>query len=309
MAQALRGKNGWLFLAEDKNQVLRQHSGELLFSDAQLVRWRELLESRVHWLGERGISYYHLVIPNKESVYADELPSEIVCGRRPIEQLTDYLSRTSSFSFVYPLPELLAEKERQEVYVRTDTHWNVLGAFIAYHRLAEEINRTVPIRILPPQEVRFFDVSTVGDLGSKLDPPERSTRLIRRVDRHRAQVTHDNGAQGRGRHIVIEAEGAEGPTCLLNGDSFSELLLTFLAESFTRLVFLQRPTFDRELIEREKPDVVINATVERFLIHVPHDDGAPSTDALASQKRLIGRRMSPAEIKKFAAVFRTNLPR
>ncbi len=47
-----RGRDGWLFLDGDTNEVMRQQRGELLFSDEQLDKWRSLLEARTEWLGQ-----------------------------------------------------------------------------------------------------------------------------------------------------------------------------------------------------------------------------------------------------------------
>lgn len=312
MVTALRGKHGWLFLAGDRNQVLRQHSGDLLFSDADLRKWRETVEARQAWLRERGIPYHFLVAPNKESVYSEELPDLTISnGLRPIIQLGDYLNRAGSpFSFIYPLAELQAEKKRSAVYHKTDTHWNALGAFVAYRRLAEEVKKTAPIRVLARDEVRFYEHEHLveGDLGSKLDPPEKSVRLRRLVQDHRARLISDNGVSNNGRLIVLESRDLEGTTCVMFGDSFGLRLLTYLAESFGRLVFAYRNTFDPSLVEREQPVVVISQSVERFLIEVPEDVGALSAEDLERRKRRLGGLMPVVRVEAFAAHFRSRDP-
>ncbi len=52
--KVVEGRDGRLFLANDANSVLAQHSGELLFDEAQLRGWRELLETRTEWLEAPG---------------------------------------------------------------------------------------------------------------------------------------------------------------------------------------------------------------------------------------------------------------
>jgi len=51
-------------------------------------------------------------------------------------------------------------------------------------------------------------------------------------------------------------------------DSMAIPLIPLLSENFSRAVYVSSRTLDRELIEREKPDVVIEELVERSL-HAP----------------------------------------
>ena len=53
--KVVEGRDGRLFLANDANRVLAQHSGELRFDEDQLRGWRELLETRTAWLARRRV--------------------------------------------------------------------------------------------------------------------------------------------------------------------------------------------------------------------------------------------------------------
>ena len=65
-AKVVRGKDGWLFLDNDRNQVMRQHSGDLRFSPKQLNDWQRVLETRAGWLAERGARHHFLVAPDSQ---------------------------------------------------------------------------------------------------------------------------------------------------------------------------------------------------------------------------------------------------
>jgi hypothetical protein len=52
--KVVRGKDGWLFLDNDSNRVIAQHSGELRFTEEQLDQWHYLLECRTAWLERAG---------------------------------------------------------------------------------------------------------------------------------------------------------------------------------------------------------------------------------------------------------------
>jgi hypothetical protein len=58
------------------------------------------------------------------------------------------------------------------------------------------------------------------------------------------------------------------------GQSSVGYMLIFLKESFRRLVFVHTTTMPREILERERPEVVLSYHAERFLVQVPDDSSA-----------------------------------
>ena len=79
------------------------------------------------------------------------------------------------------------------------------------------------------------------------------------------------------------------------GDSFSYRMLPFLAESFGRLVFVHRPTLDFELVEAERPAVVVSLLTERFLVRVPFDQPFTPTRVHVRKKRAAGEVLAPRD--------------
>ena len=282
----MRGQHGRLFLANDTNEVILQHSGERRFGEDELRLWRELLDARMDWLGELGIPYFFMVPPNAHSVYPEDLPEGIASApERPVHQLMRHLGGTGSQArLMYPLDDMLAAKPDPLLYSRTDPHWSGRGAFVAYRRLLTEVEREVRLHRVPPANVRFVEVLQTGELGFKVEPEEESVEVYAQVARPQAWLLHDNLVVNVGKLIVTECPAAPDTTCVLLGDSFANHMLPFLAASFRRLVFAQIPTLDRALVLEERPDVVITLLNERFLIYVPHDAGGRSVHDYADAK-------------------------
>lgn len=282
----MRGKHGRLFLANDTNDVILQHSGERRFADDDLRMWRELLEARVAWLQGLGIPYFFMVPPNAHSVFPEDLPDGVAtASERPVHQLMDHLrERGSQARLLYPLDDLLAAKPDPLLYSKTDPHWSGRGALVAYERLATETARAVELHRVPREDVHFVDVLQTGELGFKVEPEEESIEVYAEVVRPRAWLVHDNCVVNVGKLIVTECPAAPDTTCVLLGDSYADHMLPFLAASFRRLVFAQIPTLDRELVLEERPDVVITMLNERYLIYVPHDAGGRSVHDFAETK-------------------------
>jgi hypothetical protein len=293
--KVLEGRDGFLFLTQDTNDLLAQHAGTLRFTDAQLERWRELLESRIARTAAIGARYIFAVAPNTHSVYPENLPPGITTApHRPIHQLIAHLKRSRSPARVlYPDEHLAAHKSERQMFMRVDTHWTDHGAFLVYRALVEPLEGEIPMRVLGDDDIFFTDRSVTGDLGSKLEPPRREVVQFARVANHAAYSAYDNCVDGTGSVIVTRCETAPPGTCVLLGDSYSYALLRFLPETFRRLVFVQRPALPPDLLEREQPDVVISVIAERFLLRVPDDEGAVPQRELEQQKRARGRVRTP----------------
>jgi alginate O-acetyltransferase complex protein AlgJ len=288
--KVIRGKEGWLFLAGDRNDVLAQHTGELLLKPDQLEHWRVVLERRKRALAELGAEYLFAIAPDNHAVYPEFLPDGVDhVEHRPVSQLCDHLEgRDSPVEPIYPLAELLEAKRERVVCMSSDTHWNEYGAFVVYSRLADQIERTVPMRRVSEEEVVFPEVNTVGDLGHKLRPGFAEPSTVAFMRHVSAALVADNRVEGVGAVIETECPDATG-SCVLVGDSYAWSLMRFFAESFRHFTFVHMATVDLDFVARRRPDVVVNMTAERFLIAVPEDDGAPTAKEHAKQKIATGR--------------------
>jgi hypothetical protein len=293
--KVVEGKDGWLFLVRDTNHVMHQHTGRLRFSARDLLDWQFVLETRVAWLARRGIPYFFLVPPNTHAVYPEYLPDDVVTvAERPVLQLIGHLGeRESPARIIYPLEELVARKQQDLVYIKTDTHWNELGAFIAYQRLMREIAAVATVREILPEQLFVSRNDLPGDLGSKLRPQRTSTQIFVDVMGWQAHYAKDNRVRFAGRRIEYTCKLAPEVTCLLHGDSFAEKILPVLAESFGRTVFCQMPTLDFQVVQEVRPDVVIGLQNERFLLDVPYDSTAPTQAELAAAKEMQGKVFGP----------------
>jgi alginate O-acetyltransferase complex protein AlgJ len=282
------GKDGWLFLDSDSNHTIEQHLGRLRFTEGDLLQWQSVLENRFAWLRQRGIPYFFLVAPNPHSVYPEKLPPMgSPEGPRPILQLLEHLDRHSYARLIYPIDELWARKD-DLVYSATNTHWTDRGAFVGYRALADEIGDSVPMRRLNEDDLHWHEIVSAGDLGQKLRPPESSPSVFAEPRQPEAQFVHDNRVVNNGRRIDYECGAAPRVKCLVLGDSFADILLPFMAESFRHLVYAHIYTLDYELVREESPDVVVSLMNERFLFRIPHDIPARTLREWEEEKRATG---------------------
>ena len=99
-----------------------------------------------------------------------------------------------------------------------------------------------------PSRVREDDVAPLGKVLAD------TTRCGRRIDK---------GESPGFEFYVCDKPGL--PRAVMLRDSMAIPLIPLMSENFSRIVYVSSRAFDRELILREKPDIVIEELVERTL--------------------------------------------
>lgn len=274
--KVLAGKEDWLFLQNDSNDVIGQHTGRVTFSEEVRRRWATVLARRRAAARSVDATWLSAIVPDKEAVYAEYLPDGIVpASRRPVDELLE-IALHSQAPTLYLLDALAAAKPKAELFPKTDTHWNYRGAYVGYRAIADRLcQEGVEMDVFDGEAIPWEAETIAGDLGSKLREPAESSRLIPKIDTVHSTLVYDNEVNNHGRVKIFERPSPDAPTCVVFGESFAEALLIFLRESFRRLVFVHTSMFVDEIVEQEKPDVVLSIPIERFLVRVPDD-----TDAL-----------------------------
>ena len=278
LGKVLVGRDGWLFLQGDSNDAIGQHTGRVRYSAADKEELRALFERRVAVAREAGAIWLTAVVPDKEILYSEQLPASIVpLPRRPVH---DYLeiAHGAAAEAVYLYEALAAAKDDGELYLRTDTHWNHRGAYVAYLAICRELERLgLPLPVVEEDWVEWWERPALGDLGEKLVSSPGSADVRATLTRSWSRRTYDSEIRNHGRVMIHEKDEEKQPVCLVFGESFAETLLYFLKESFGRVVFVHTSMFVADVVARERPDVVLSLPIERFLIKVPDDADALAT--------------------------------
>ena len=281
LTTVMHGSGGWYYwLGEDGLSLDRHYRGVAAFPQSYVDATVAELVRRREWLAARGIAYVVSVVPEKFTIYPEYLPAWVGPPVRPSPH--DRVVAAASGSGIALLdlrPALRDAKTRERVYYQTDSHWNYLGAIVGYEAIMREVQRALPPGRLPavagvrrPAYVPGVDFYS-GDLIGMLGLPGR----IREDDvAPRGKVLAD-GANRCARRVEIPDAPAtetfvcnrpELPRAVVYRDSMAIPLIPLLAENFSRVVFVSSRGFDPALIEREKPDIVIEEMVERTL-HAP----------------------------------------
>ncbi len=267
------GRDGWLFTNSIGPNSVPMPRDE---SERRLAGWVEALRTRRDWLAARGIRYVVVIAPEKSSVYPEFLPDAI--RRHPPPDYSKFLKDQLGDLIDDPTAALVeAKATTPQLYFQLDTHWTDAGAFVTYRELERRLANEMPgFRAKPMHRFRPRAWQTPNcDLARALGrPPNLCEEAMAIYD-----VPHDpfarlpndpimvqlNRMENRLAHIeplVVEAPSGIGRALFLH-DSFGHNLKRMLASDFRRLVCAGTYGFPTDVIEAEKPDVVIQLFVAR----------------------------------------------
>lgn len=259
------GTDGWLFFNGDHGlaQVNRDPPRY-----ADLQRFADLLSKLNAYLQQDQRRFVVGVPPNKESVYPDRLPAWLRTKSGPTEYEVLLAELAKTRVRTVDLRALLREAAQQApVYYRTDSHWNPLGALLAYNALVTAAGqddwRIDPARALQADLHRYSgDLARYIGLRDYLSEPESRLSI---GDSPLHETVLDDRATFPTRVLDYRRQG---PVVLIIGDSFSNRLFQyFLSPYVARLVWTHHTecSFDGSLIQRYQPDIVLYLPVERMI--------------------------------------------
>jgi hypothetical protein len=268
--QVILGRDGWLFQPPYDNS-LDSYRGPRPFTPEQLAQWQRVLETRRNWLAERGIRYLFVIAPEKHTVYPEYVPDAFRRMQQVsrLDQLVRYMKERSDVEILDLRQALFEAKSRERLYHRTDSHWNEYGAFVGYQRITSELRKFSP-QIRPLAESDFELVreqSNEMDLAAQLGLDDVLTEENLRLRPRRPSLEFRLNPDIK--YVVSEDKQNGLPRLVMFRDSFSNNLIPFLDQNFSRAVYVWNYGFDTHLIETERPAFVIQEIVERYLLNDP----------------------------------------
>lgn len=279
------GKDGWYYYTLDNN--LQIATGEYPLTD-------ELLEQILYThvairdkLAERGIDYAVLLPVSKVSIYPEHL--RLGDGQvhvTPVDTVADYLEAHSDLKVIRLKEALLAEKDSNQLYFKTDTHWTQMGAYVGYKQIVKQM-QAWGLCAADPIQVDLTEASYTGEFGAMMGvslgaEPTLNTvisdpKAVENPDpvKHRALWEAQEAFGFRGFNYFENAE-ADGPSVMLFGDSMfgGWNLSRLLSESFSSYVYIWDREIRNELLDAIQPDMVIYELTERFIDSIPSTNRA-----------------------------------
>ena len=283
VSKVILGKDNWLFQA--KQNLPPDHPGYFPsiqpFTFSELEQWRIALEQRQRWLQKRNIYYLFIPVPDKSIIYPEFLPDFIkpFYAHSRLEQLTDHLRKYSEIPVLDLRTLFLSRKDDLLLYYTSDSHWSDFGSYLAYSEIINFLSsefsmggQVVPLDMSLFRKRRRLkkDGNLARMLGFKSRRFwEKMVRLKRLIPAtwKRIRVPPEMNIPATLRPLIAEGPLPALPRTIMFHDSSGMALRPLLSNHFSRIVFLRDWGFHFrvELIEYEKPEILIDVIAEYFL--------------------------------------------
>jgi len=266
----LVGEDDFLFLGNNASDIIDETLGVEQFNHNELRKINSRIISHSEWMKENSIDFIFAVAPNKHSVYPEKLPFEVEeYTQRKINQIYRLISQNSNISWVNLIDGMQGNSRYGSLYHKTDSHWNSVGGYLGYRNIITKLNEIYPGDFL---SIRFekldkysIERNTYG-LSRMLDLPIYEMSNDVKIQNPKAiqqpgKIEHNKRNDFELRFVNPRRKFK----ILIFRDSFGTELVPYLSEHFKESIFIWSSRIDRELIIKEKPDLVLFEIVERNL--------------------------------------------
>lgn len=264
----LLGRDQWLFYDQHYQPgraLFADFRGRARFSPEQLARIRSHLLDTQGALARCNIPFYLVMPPDKQTIYPDKMPFRKTDGTQTrADQLAAMLRAEPELRFVDLRPALQRARRQEEppIYLKTDTHWNALGAF---HGVQALMDATQADGLVAPGPTRSaYRIETRPYRGGDIAVSLLSLPDYFQDSEVTMTLPGDTAHAVDAEHLQYRNPGAKG-RLLLYGDSFSELMLPFLAQRFGQVTAIRSAQIDEADITTARPDVIVLEVLERLL--------------------------------------------
>lgn len=264
----IKGNDGWLFYNskyKSDADTLGDYQHTNRYAQNQLADIKQSLEDKEKFLKEKGIEMYVFIPPNKSQVYSEFMLSKYkkLDGNSKIEELINYLRENTDITVIDPKEKLLDNKSKYQLYYKLDTHWNSLGGYIGYTELMKNIDKNFKYKDLNELDIESKNIQT-GDLANMINLSGRLSDTQYNISNFNNDVNTTLVEQKENNELRYVSTNLNGKKLLCFRDSFSTSVIPYLSKEFQESLFLWGVPYSKEIIEKEKPDIVVFESAERI---------------------------------------------
>ena len=269
----ISGTDGWLYYAS----TLSDYQGQDVLSERALTNLAHNFSLVQAYLEAKGVDFLLTIAPNKNTLYGENMPyykSTIVNSDHSAKLLKSYLEAES---VQYLDLFQLFEEQEEILYMKTDSHWNMKGACLAYNGILDAL--AIPHENYATQTPTAVKTSG-GDLNKMLysfygkEDTDYAYDLV-------CDYTYTTGTNVEDGWIVTENAAGQG-SVLMFRDSFGNTLIPFFSSHFQTAYYSKgEPNALERYLETNPVDCVVMEKVERNIanyLNNPPILTAPTTE-------------------------------
>lgn len=268
--KVIKGKDGWYFLGDSYSGIFSESLGISKYNDEHIKMIADYIHEMKLYCDSLGIKFYFAVAPEKNRFYAEFLPLKSLENDKRLEKLSKYLIKKYGIEIINLGDYLVSEKKKRRLYYKTDSHWNDYGGFMGTQKLLECIKRdfkdsTVLLNLseyveysIPKKrmDLNLLINKDIAENEIRLKPSDNSKSIeidtLKTTNPRKSYLLHSAGNKSKLKSIVFR-------------DSYFNAMINFYANAMGESKYVWSLIFDREIIKKEKPNLVIFQVVERHL--------------------------------------------
>lgn len=267
--QVLVGKEGWLEFTSNNNLDDYQNAS---INPEQLKSIHQKLEILNQELAERNITLILAVAPNKATIYPDKVSEKLekIHEQSRLDTFLELIEQ-DKFSYVIDLrPALMEARNDDQLYYRTDTHWNSIGSYIAYREIMNIASEAYPeLQPYNLDQFRWKESTLVLDLPKLMgaDFIKESWNVLEPM----FDTSYRQKFPIQSEAYISWGYNDQEKTLLMYHDSFGVALQYFLQHHFEDALYVHNADpepSETSWIDITKPDLVIIEIVERNLLYL-----------------------------------------
>jgi hypothetical protein len=267
------GKENWLFLGNNYDNSVAKLKLSMIPNNEEVNATTGLFSYLANASARYRTRLVLIVGPNKESVYPEFLPT----GLDPsAERYSNFfmrpLSKIPNLTLHDPTSDLIRSKESSGLlYWRTDTHWNLKGAYLSYSGFLDKFSIAKPNLDFQKGEVHKGDLI---DLGGIEQFPLQSGDDWKPVWKIQPQWSKQKFPEiqkivSTEKEFIINRIPLSNQYIWVIGDSFSDAMRQYFNATFKKVLYLGHWAENLEALPQNlgkvtnKPDMVVIVRVER----------------------------------------------
>lgn len=262
------GLDDWLFYGDkhDGNSI-GDYEGTNLLGDEHLLTISQKCMEINDFLKSQGKEFVLFIAPNKERIYYERMPRQYGMPAEVYRtmQVVQYLRDNTDIRVVYPYEELMNAKNdlQQNIYYKTDTHWNDIGGYIGACALLKELDIDMPDIFSEKIEIsetgsKQGDLATILNIGP-LYMYNDSIYKVSGYETHNMSIKEWDFSNA----LIYHAENADPRKLYVYRDSFASSMADCIGAQFNDSYFRHQNTYSYDDFLEQNPDIFVYETVER----------------------------------------------
>lgn len=292
--KVIAGLENWMFFNSSPESVyaktgniLGDFTGKTLLNDADKKAFTRHMACQREFFKKRGIRLIVMVPPNRMPLYSEYLPEAyrkqgVAYGR--YEQVKDVLNDLN-IEFIDLKNLFQKNKDKGQLFFKTDTHWTRLGAHYGF----DALTRTMGYKMPKPLKVerKILDCGDVYKVSAAVTKSCFDINDVPELPQAKFAGKCDRGERDQ-KIVCTNGNAPIQKNVLIIRDSMFSSLYDNVARSFKKATLLWRSMHtEQELfdeINASDADVVVYEQGERFLLEMQNEAMCP--DAVVKIDRL-----------------------